>query len=90
MVSAPYYGEPCQVFTLGIILYSMLTGQHLYENDNDILGKQLPTHQNISPVARDLILRCLNKDPEKRLTMEDIARHPWMLMDCKDIEKTNM
>ena len=41
-----------------------------------------PKHiEKISDEARDLLNGLLNKNPNKRLTIEQILKHPWMQMD---------
>jgi len=27
----------------------------------------------------------LNKDPKKRITLNELLKHPWLTMNCKDI-----
>lgn len=37
----------------------------------------------ISTEARDLVLRLLELDPEKRLTIEEALRHPWIAQKAR-------
>ena len=37
-----------------------------------------PNHLNISENLKDLILRMLEKDPEQRITLDEIISHPWI------------
>jgi len=40
---------------------------------------RFPGNPEISKSLKDLICRILEKDPEKRITIEGIMRHPWFL-----------
>ncbi|GKZ28078.1 spindle assembly checkpoint kinase [Aspergillus brasiliensis] len=42
----------------------------------------------VSPEARDLIKRLLVLDPEKRISLDEIQRHPWILKHCVKDERT--
>ena len=44
----------------------------------EILNKEPKYVENISDELRDLLKGLLNKDPEKRLTCEQILNHPWL------------
>ena len=44
----------------------------------EILNKEPKYIENISDELRDLLKGLLNKDPEKRLTCEQILNHPWL------------
>ena len=37
----------------------------------------------VSSEARDLIKKLLVLDPEKRIALEDVEVHPWILKHCK-------
>lgn len=80
-----YHGGPSDVWSCGIILFALLTG-HLPFNDDSIKklllkvqsGKyQMP--QNLSKEAQDLIAKILTVNPAKRLTTEEILRHPLIV-----------
>lgn len=73
-----YTGESSTVFTLGIILFEMLTGENLYDDSIDILCKNVPEHSNISENARNLILRCLERNVSERITFDEILQHVWL------------
>ncbi len=38
-----------------------------------------PQWDNISDMAKDLISRLLVVDPKKRLTAEEMLKHPWIM-----------
>jgi len=40
----------------------------------------LPSEPKISRSAADLLQRMLQVNPKKRIHLEDILRHPWLLM----------
>ena len=82
VMGRPYHGGPSDVWSCGIVLFALLTG-HLPFNDDNIKklllkvqsGKyQMPS--NLSSEARDLISKILVIDPEKRITTQEILKHP--------------
>ena len=55
-----------------------------------ILEAHITLGNEISDEARDLIIKILNSDPEKRLTIQEILNHPWIKsIDERDIIKIN-
>lgn len=82
------YGKPSDVWSLGVVLYGMLTGDEcIYKNVNRAEYeermknfKQMVFSQDsdLSAEAKDLISLILNPDPTKRPTVEEILNHPWM------------
>lgn len=82
VMGKPYHGGPSDVWSCGIILFALLTG-HLPFNDDSIKKLLLKVQsgryqmpQNLSKEARDLISKVLVVNPAKRLTTEEILKHP--------------
>ena len=56
------------------------------ELQNSIINKEPKKIEKISDEARDLLKGLLNKNPNKRLTIEQILNHPWLKPDEKNIK----
>ena len=62
------------------------------ENNNNlelqysIINKEPKKIEKISDEARDLLRGLLNKNPNKRLTIDEILNHPWLKSDEKNIK----
>ncbi|WVZ60671.1 hypothetical protein U9M48_010662 [Paspalum notatum var. saurae] len=73
-------------WTLGILCYEFLYGSPPFEADeqDDTLRRivrvdlTFPSTPCVSSEAKDLISKLLVKDSSKRLSLEDIMKHPWI------------
>ena len=63
-----------------------LSKNNNYELQYSIINKNPKKIKKISPEARDLLQGLLNKNPNKRLTIDEILNHPWLKKE-KDIKK---
>lgn len=87
------YTVKCDVWSLGVITYMMLSGQRPYWDDNPmrLLKKVVDpnvTHRMtgatwnpISAEAKDFVNQCLRKDPDDRPSIDKILQHPWLHME---------
>ena len=81
------YDEECDLWSIGVIMYMMLTGVPPFNgsDDDDILravssgqyDTTSPTFTNLSNNAKDLIIRLLQYNPSDRITAADALSHPW-------------
>ena len=97
---APRYGLPADVWAVGIIAYIMLCGYPPFYGDTDINLFRNIRNKDVefdeadwvgqSQFARDFVLKLLNKDPEKRLTVDECLKHAWMTTEDEKLKGKNM
>ena len=88
-----YNGFKIDIWSCGIILYAMLCGYLPFEDpDNEILFKKileckLEFPDYVHGLSIDLINKILVTDPEKRITIPEIKKHPFFLQGKKIFEE---
>jgi len=86
--SFPMYTSKCDVWSVGVITYVLLSGDTPFTARNDgelrkniIAGKVAVSGKawkNVSSAAKDFVKSLLQVDPQKRLSTEAALRHKWI------------
>ncbi|UMM12052.1 hypothetical protein L5515_001025 [Caenorhabditis briggsae] len=90
--SQPEYNEQCDLWSLGVVLFTMLSGQVPFharsrqESATEIMQRicraefsfEGDAWTNVSSDAKNLITGLLTVDPKKRLSMQELTAHMWL------------
>lgn len=90
--SSATYDKSCDMWSLGVILYILLAGYPPFYSEGGLnispgMKKRIRAGQydfpdeewgHISPSVIQLIKRLLHVDPAKRISIEEMWRHPWI------------
>ena len=81
------YDSKVDLWSVGVILYECLFGKAPFSSSSyDELVKKimsdekivLPPNSSISTKCKDLLIRCLQRDPDERISFEDFFAHPFI------------
>jgi serine/threonine protein kinase len=79
-----YEGCQCDIWSAGITLYYILSGtlpfrgSNIQELEKIIINGEYEAISDVSNEANDIIKGMLRIDPKKRLTIDEILKHPWL------------
>ncbi|XP_046883114.1 serine/threonine-protein kinase pim-2-like [Hypomesus transpacificus] len=74
-----YQGRPATVWSLGVLLFSMVCGYLPFNQEADIISGRPRFTKDLSKQCKKLIGWCLQRDPTKRPVLEQILLHDWMI-----------
>ena len=85
------YNEKCDIWSCGVIMYALLSGDFPFigKNEKEVIQKILngkleftsPQFFSVSDQAKDLIEKCLEYNKNKRISITDALKHPFFTED---------
>lgn len=81
-----YNGLMSDIWSSGVVLYAMLCGYLPFEDQKTsdlyrkILNAEYTPPDFLSDEAKDMIASIFVTDPNKRIDIDGIRKHPWYLM----------
>ena len=73
-----YMNSPTDIWSLGIILGIVLTGESPFPNHQYSRVGRMKLKRQVSSDAMDLLARCLHTDPADRAHISCVAKHRWL------------
>ena len=87
------YNKEVDIWSMGIILYYMLCGHLPFKGNKEVIIAEKIVNDELefdeeewevrSKRVRELIVSCLKKEPEERITIDEFLNHPWIKKNLK-------
>ena len=84
MINKKGHDEKVDIWCIGVLLFELTTGKIPFQGNNidvlkyNIRNMRIAWPSDIDTEAKDLISKILKFDPNERLTIEEILKHPYI------------
>lgn len=84
------YSKEVDIWSLGVLCYDLLVGEWAFKGPTrevtywkTIQANYNPCPDFLSKAAGHLIRRLIVVDPERRLPLVDVKKHPWIISNTE-------
>ncbi|KAK7205459.1 kinase-like domain-containing protein [Myxozyma melibiosi] len=92
----PQITNKIDIWALGVTLFCLIYGKCPFTADNEfelfnVIAKEpvvFPDNVDLPDEAKNLILNLLEKNPDKRMSIAEIKKNPWVLEGMTDDKRT--
>lgn len=88
LLGSPYPGPELEMWSLGVTLYTLIFGENPFCEVEEILEAELNPPFAVSQELQDLISGLLHRDPEMRMTLDELLRDLWVTQPVNLAEYT--
>ena len=84
MIARTGYSSQVEIWSLGVLIYQLLVGRPPVEGENaretmrQIPLSEIYIPELLSEHAKNIICRTLEKDPAKRIQIDELVNHPFL------------
>jgi len=78
LLGTKYSGPEPDIWSLGVVLYSMVTSKLPFESVGQLIKCHYTIPEGLDPDLVDLIRSMLEFQPTKRISIQDVLSHPWV------------
>ena len=96
LLQREYDGKKADVWSLGVILFGMVTGEHPWRTENTSAMLSQIVHANytfpdyLSSNVKELISMMMTLNPEERPTLAEVLKHPWFELEMQSPAKNSL
>ena len=90
MIEGKEHDNKVDLWSLGVLAYEFIVGSPPFEAQGHtetykrISRVQMEYPDHVSPEARDLITKLLQKKTTDRLDLAEVPKHPWIVRNCQE------
>ena len=90
MIKEIGHDEHLDIWCIGVLLFELLTGNVPFKGkdiqslNNNILSLKISWPKDIDPIAKNLIFKILKPNPNERISLRDMLRHPFFFFFLDD------
>lgn len=78
LLGKPYDAAKADMWSLGIVLYSMLVGDFPFKSLIQIMTGNYPEPEFVSEECKDLLRGLLTIDSRSRISLDEVRKHRWV------------